>query len=560
MHAQPLPPVRPELVDTPAGLPSLRYGAEPLEDPVDPVEGAERFVRPDVVARARHVVLFGAGLGYRVARLRALGCTPVVFEPCPAVLDLARRHGPGLPEDVPVFTDPRALHGHLMAVSRPDEHTVLLCAPPLKRAFPAEAEAVARVIEEVQGLVLLRRNSVAERSAMMTERALSNLPRAARVPGLGALSRPLDGIPAFLVAAGPSLDANRHLLEAASRRGAVFAVNTSAPVLAAIDAPIDVLVAIEALDVSEPMQIAAGVTRALALDLTAHPANFAVPVDRKLAFLADAPQYRRLGERLGLGPLGYGGSVATAAFALAARLGADPIVLLGQDLAYTGGRGYASDTLYEGTAVHREGRLLRIERAATFEAIQRSGGLGGRAKHRPCVDVPAWGGGTVWSTHELTLFRRWFEMAAHQLKGRRRLVNATEGGASIEGYEERRLEALLDELPERAHGLHAAIDEAAPVDVARVDEIAREIRASARALSKAATRCAKASKRGRPRALELALEALRAAARDAPLAEAHASSELTTITGDDTLAPAERERRTFAAIRRSADRVARLAR
>lgn len=552
------PGMQPILFESDSGLPSLRFGAETLEDPVDPVLAAEMFAGPETVDRTDHVVLFGAGLGYRVRRLRELGRDPIVFEPCRAALDLAQQHGPGV-DGASVFTDLAALHEHLLAVSKPDQSTILLHAPPYGRAFPDALSAVSRVIDEVQGLVMLRRNSVQERAAFLTERALENLPRLSQVPSIASLGGVLDGVPAFIVSAGPSLDRNRHLLAEASKRGPVFAVNTSAPVLAAIDAPIDLLVAIEALDVSEPMKKAAHVTRALALDLTSGGPNFEVEVDRKVCFLASAAQYRALGEALGVGTLGYGGSVATAAFALAAALGADPIVVLGQDLAYTDGRGYASDTLFEGTVVRREGPFLHIDRVAKWDEMTRAGGLKVPSKTRPAVDVPAWGGGTVWSTHELVLFRRWFEMAARELRGVRRLVNATEGGASIEGFEEVALEALLAELPEREHGLHAAIDAAPLVPKARIQEVAREAERSAKKLATAATKVVKGLRRGHVAAARKASEQVRAAAKASPLAESHVAPALMEIMADDTLAPAERERRTYAAIERSAKKVASLA-
>jgi len=551
----------PTLFQSERGLPSVRFGPEALEDPIDPEDGARAFVRPDQLGGGDHVVVFGAGLGYRLRRLDELGAAPIVFEPCPDVLRLAREHGPGVPATTPVFTDPAALHQHLLRVSGPDDRTLLLCPPPYQRAFPDAYASVSRLIDEVQGLVLLRRNSIAERSAPMVEQAIVNLPRLASVPTLDGLGRPLDGVPAFLVAAGPSLDRNRHLLSAAAERGAVFAVNTSAPAIAAVGAPIDLLVVLEMLDVSRNMEVARDVTRAIALDVSAGRANYDVLDAPAVAYCGDATHYRWLADRIGTAPVGYGGSVATAAFALAARLGADPIVLLGQDLAYTGGRGYASDTLFDETTVRRDGRHLVIERVAAWEEITRSGGLKVPGKVRPCVDLPAWGGeGEVMSTHELVCFLRWFEGAARAMKGTRRLVNATEGGASIDGFEETPLAALLDELPPRSHGLAEALASAPALGPDGVRRAAREIADGSRALATAAKRCERALAKGDARALARATAAVGALAKEAPLVEAHVAGELAAILADEDLAPAPRERRTWGAIRSSAQRCADLAR
>ncbi|MGE0791461.1 MAG: 6-hydroxymethylpterin diphosphokinase MptE-like protein [Sandaracinaceae bacterium] len=552
----------PTLFETPSGHLSVRIGGESLEDPRDPVHAASMFVDRSQIERADHVVVLGVGLGYRLRHLAFVGCEhPIVYEPCPELLGLARTSGVGIPAGARVFTDLRELQQHLLSVTRPKENTILLAPPAYRRAFEAEHDALGKVLSEVQGLVLLARNSVMERAAMLAERAIANVGRLDRVPTLGRVGRALEGTPAFIVSAGPSLDANRAWLGEASRRGAVFAVNTSAPVFAHLDVPIDLLVAIEALDVTEPIALASKVARALALDLTSGSANFDAAIERKMTFLVDSPPFRPLAEALGIDTLGYGGSVATAAFAIAAALGADPIVLVGQDLAYTDGRGYASDTLYESTRVYRDGELLYIDRSAKWDETTAKGGLKVPGKLRPVVDVPRWGGGEpVWSTHELVSFRRWFEMAAEVLDGRVRLVNATEGGARVAGFEELGLEELVRSLPVREHGLHAAIDAAARVDRDRIARTRAAVANGSVKLGAAAQRALKALRRRDTRALSRAEDEVRRAAAIARLAESHAGSELLAIMDDEALDPGERARRTYGAIHRSAARIGELAR
>ena len=64
------------------------------------------------------------------------------------------------------------------------------------------------------------------------------------------------------------------------------------------------------------------------------------------------PQYSSALEELtGCGGLPMSGSVSTVAFGLARLLGCSPIVLVGQDLAYSGGRTHAAGTGYETSVV-----------------------------------------------------------------------------------------------------------------------------------------------------------------------------------------------------------------
>jgi len=418
---------------------------------------------------------------------------------------------------------------------------------PLPR-LPAGAESLE------EDLARLRDNTLRERARGIVESALANLPHLGALPLATTLARPLAGTPAFIVSAGPSLDRNAHLLARAAERGALFAVNTSAPVLAAREVEIDVLVAVETVDVSEALAAGARAARSVALEIAAAPSLFDVPARRRLAFVSAVPAFAELSRLLGAEPLFYGGSVATAAFALAVAWGADPIVLVGQDLAYTDGRVYATGTPYDGMTARASGSWISFAGRPEKEAIYARSGIPAQPRVRPRVPVAAWGGaGTVDSTHDLVLFRRWFEDEARRLAGGPHLINASEAGASISGFEERPLGEVLHELGPRADALGARIDELEPVGPARVAGARARVAADARALARAAARCLGASSEGARRRAE---QALRAAARACPLGEMHAAPALTCLMSDRGIPPAARARATFEAIRDAAQRVA----
>ena len=87
------------------------------------------------------------------------------------------------------------------------------------------------------------------------------------------------------------------------------------------------------------------------------------------------------------------GSVSTVAFSLARLLGCSPIVMVGQDLAYSGGRTYATGTGYESS----EARVCQdtgvIHLAWNEEALRVHGETqGAHRTEEPLRRVPAWGG------------------------------------------------------------------------------------------------------------------------------------------------------------------------
>jgi hypothetical protein len=131
-----------------------------------------------------------------------------------------------------------------------------------------------------------------------------------------------------------------------------------------------------------------------------------------------------------------GGSVACSMFSLALHLGCDPIVLVGQDLSFTE-RFYAAENL-DGDA------RVEPEADGSFRLIKPVGATGigvrlddGRVQFVPAqqqLEVDGWAGGRVRTTPQLKAFLDWFENVAPTL-GSARLVNATEGGARIRGFE-----------------------------------------------------------------------------------------------------------------------------
>ena len=76
-----------EIFQADSGLLTLRYGSHWLEDPKDPLAASRRFVHPHQLAGAQHVVLFGAGLGYRPLWLQQLRVPHLVL------FDVRRRAG-----------------------------------------------------------------------------------------------------------------------------------------------------------------------------------------------------------------------------------------------------------------------------------------------------------------------------------------------------------------------------------------------------------------------------------------------------------------------------------
>ncbi|MEO0326548.1 MAG: 6-hydroxymethylpterin diphosphokinase MptE-like protein, partial [Myxococcota bacterium] len=344
------------------------------------------------------------------------------------------------------------------------------------------------------------------------------------------------------VSAGPSLDGNVHLVAEAAKRGAVFAVNTAAKAVEHAGGTVDVLCALESLPHAHQLAVSA---KALLLDLSTHEASFEAKVEPKLVGFGAAGG-EHVARHLPMPRFESAGNVANLALRACLLWGADPIVLLGQDCAFPGGRLYASHcgrdmwrARVEGDAVHFEvdEDVWRLFSEHDIPAPRRS----------PALSLPAWGNaeGRVDSAPAFANVAKYLHLVKEREARERRLINATEGGAHIEGWEETPLTTVLEELPERDHGLHEAIGGAPRFTEAEVAKARRGLKSELQAVEQAASRCLQRSGAARDRASQR----LRAAAVKAPLVNGYASGELLELRRD---APKDRGRRTFQVIQRAA--------
>ena len=227
-------------------------------------------------------------------------------------------------------------------------------------------------------------------------------------PAVGNLFEGFQGVPLVLVSAGPSLDRNIRQLKGIEERCFILAVDTALrPLLAAGVVPHAVMVADPSELNARHVVGAIGPDTYLIAEQAAHPLAMASARKRFQFSVGVFPDnlYQEFGiER---STLDVWGSVATAALDLANRMGADPIIFIGQDFSYTWGRDYASHTIFHGRSLNPKG-LNRFE-----------------------PDV--WGR-EVPTTENLIAYRDFFVRRLAEASGTR-LINATEGGILTAGVE-----------------------------------------------------------------------------------------------------------------------------
>lgn len=231
--------------------------------------------------------------------------------------------------------------------------------------------------------------------------------------------------PAVIVSAGPSLDKNVHLLKEIKDRAVIIGVDTSLRRLLSEGIEPDLLCTGDPQEanwkhmkgtvtertrlVAEPMTYFASLEH---FDSRLFIASFG---DKVMKWMCDY-----------IPDVGYvmcWGSVATMAFDLARKLGCDPIIFIGQDLSFPGGRTYSRGTYFE----VEEGQDMSVE------SYQK------RFRTYNVTDIF---GNDVKTNRQMFAYKEWFRTEIGSTKVR--VINATEGGILKDNVEIMTLREAID--------------------------------------------------------------------------------------------------------------------
>lgn len=444
-----------EVLDTPAGLPTLRFFASGGNGPLaynaeDPWRDTAVHLET-VEEGARGLALcIGLGLGYGPLRLIAerptLGML-VIIEPSLDLFITALRH-----VDLRPLLQSGKVHWLI------GEIDLIALEQTVARIASLEDTHILRHVPSIQWreevyvplghqvfLVVNQLNAAGGTTRKAGERffrnRLANLALLRHSHDLGAVKDLFAGMPAVLVAAGPSLDRSMADLKQIAGRCVLFAVDSAlAPLLKAGIMP-DFVTSIDFQDLNfEKLAPFVGEQWPFSFISTIKVTPF-IPKRFKVrhlfwAFNDDIPQ-RWVHDALGIKELApFPFSVAHLSLTTALGMGCDPIILVGQDLGYTSGQGD-----------HAAGTIIMQQ---------------GLPADREVFQVPGVDGGRVTTDRGLLTLQKRFEdiIAAHP---ERKYYNATVAGAHIQGALPASLLTIAAQYMEAALPVQVMVDQAMAV-------------------------------------------------------------------------------------------------
>jgi hypothetical protein len=312
--------------------------------------------------------------------------------------------------------------------------------------------------------------------------SLLNVPRLCDLPPVDVLDGRFEGVPAVIVAAGPSLDKNFHLLHELADRAVIITMNRCATIFEREGiAPHFVVTSERSGEIPDVHfdGVSSETVQNLVLRPSVHPRMLDVPTQRTFLFTDGSSHEAGLMDAMGKSsrPVG-GGTVGHSCFLLAFHLGCDPIVLIGQDLAYGDGKSYSSMDVDADTRLVLDGDGKGAVRRPDGSAKKFGTGYDFEMQ-----TTAAWGGGEVPTSIGFLHFIDFYDVMVEAMMNEKplTLVNATEGGAHLEGMEEITLREAIDRhithpiegLRQRILLAHANYDP--PVSSVEMAETIREL-------------------------------------------------------------------------------------
>ncbi len=445
-----------EVIEGPRGQSSVSENGVLLASAYDPAREGARLAMDMADQPVDILIAVGFGLGHHLAAFRARNpCPVVVYEPRPARLRAALRASPDLTwlgdDDVHLTDDPDRLREILSSYYVPGHCIKIYPHPSLLRLDPgAVQEAIDRVARVKESADL----ASATRQVKMQDWASTTVSNARHLvgnPSTADLAGSFHHRPAVVCAAGPSLGKQLSLLARYRDRILVIAIGQSLGSLRQAGIEPDLVIVTESQNVAHQLTEAGDLSEIdLVLPPQAHSSLFDLPVGRHwIAFQNTNPFGCWVASQLGQERFTpSAGTVVQCGIHLADELGCDRILLIGQDLAFTGGRLYAEGSAYsevgfretpngEYEYTNLRGKLEALERDNVDEVI------GGRL-----VWVRDWDGKSIPTNESYASFIDHYRDLGPSLAARNvQIVNCTEGGAYITGIDHMNFEEALEALP-----------------------------------------------------------------------------------------------------------------
>lgn len=447
-----------EFAESMTGDVILVYDGIPLHDTRDPQQEAL-----DICASASGNVyynidvIFGLGLGYLFKRFLMDRQTKIlIYEPNLDILritlevadfseDLSR-------DNVVLINDTKNLDIAFNRLYFKDTEVFMYFLNSYRTMYLEEMQAFTELLTEKAGIYGSHYRNLCSKARLWTNAGIKNIPDLLANNDLEELRGAFKGKPAVIISAGPSLDKNIHLLKDRQDEFVIFCVGTALKTAVKHGIKPDFLVIAESFDSTAQLEGVETSDMYMILVPTAHNKFFHIQAKKKFIYYPVNDLFTQWYKKFIDHPLTdylNKGTVSVNALISAYIMGCSSITLIGQDLTYIEGRCYSKDSAYSELKLRKNPETGRMEiYPENMEAY-----LSTVSKDLPrevAIDrvntrlnkinsslyyVKGQSGEMLPTEPGYAMFIRFFEEVAQILQGKVRLINASVGGAYLDGYE-----------------------------------------------------------------------------------------------------------------------------
>jgi len=408
-----------------------------------PVKEGERFVNFLKIKEGQVLILFGFGLGYHLEPILSnnQSITLVVIEPNLDILHTAmkvRDLSQLLYQDrLLIFSRCEECFNFLSI--QPPLIISLVFYPPYLRFLEEEAKKLKENFTSFISKKNINNATLKRFDRLWTKNTFKNAYFFFSLPGISALRNKLNGMPVCVVCAGPSLENDIPILSEIKSKIFIIAVDTVVKPLIKRGIIPDFIVTVDPQFINSLWmsgsifnEIESSNLPVLVSEPSVYPTvlkNY--PGLRVICSSVFSPG--RFVEKFteSKGNIAAGGSVAVSAYDFARICGADPILLLGLDLCYSGGKTHLSGSFVQDYIHYKQNRLDSI--LTFFHKYIKNGAP---------VIICDKNGRNVFSDRRLLMYKGWFETHA----SKKITINAGSGGLSIKGIKNMSLNEIIAKL------------------------------------------------------------------------------------------------------------------
>ncbi len=400
-------------------------GTVTVHSKFNPVKEAERLIEEFDCAHYDCIVVSGFGFGYHIESLLPKvkkDATVLILEQFPWMVAAAIAH-----RDLQnVFNDPR-----VVLLVNPDEETIAVHMKgrsSYKTLFITHRGSFQIDPEQYTNLQRIAKAYIATKEVNIATLAkfeklwTSNIARNIReiigaCPAAAFFDR-FSNVPAIIVNAGPTLTESIPYIKKHYDTTIIVAVDTSIKVLEHYGIEPHFCITVDPQLINARYFEGVHSKRTILIaDPMVHPSTFLFHRGRKAITGVAFEMMKWIEDTIGhYGTLRYGGSVSTNAYDFAKRLGAHPIIMVGQDLSFTKGLAHVKGAYLDNHIYFRNYRTYTVEMFNRFQLTA-----------LPKIFVKGIKSKQVHTNQKMMIFISWFGKLLDPS-----LINATYDGAYID--------------------------------------------------------------------------------------------------------------------------------